>query len=560
MLKGQEWPDDVCHYMMEFLDSRFIIGTCMTISRQFHQVAKRIKLSLDFSEEFLSNEDFQAMCNCPNLTQLTSLNLEDNFKPERLEQLIPFENLTYLNVGRFSGIVESAQVLKNMTQLKYLTIGIDDCTSIEHLKELQSIDISYCKNVSNLLPELKHLSSFMMHLENVSDKLVDTMKSCESLKSLTCLKTRACKHPRIQEIFKSPQLVNLTNLDVSFSNYNIPLIIATNGMKQLQHLTVDGLMNADSCKAFGESENFEHLTTLQMNDNRLTADEIKPMFSFHNLTSLSLSRNNLQTEGAIFLANCPTLKNLTQLDLLENSILTEGLKAIACSEILKNLTSINLTRNRLDANAMIYFDSTNGCKLTCLKELNLSTNPIEDNGVKSLIQCDCLNNLSFLSLNMCLKTTDCAKYVLSNLKMKHLTHLDLGENSCINDECIEMLSSNPHMSSLTILNLEYCCLTDEGVKIMSNSVYMSNLWKLYLRFNRFVNFSFDSLPSLNSFGSKEVEEPNLTNQLLNYLANSPFIHKLRLLSVYGTKLDKNAIEMAQKSKNMRRCRIVYCNV
>ncbi len=124
------------------------------------------------------------------------------------------------------------------------------------------------------------------------------------------------------------------------------------------------------------------------------------------------------------LASCPHLANLTTLDLSQNPITNDGARALADSPHLTNLTG-----------------------------LNLSNSDIRDDGVQALMDSPYLLNLTSLDLSHNTLITDNSAWILAgSTSLRNLTSLDLSHTP-IGNEAARRLIASAHLVKLTALNL-----------------------------------------------------------------------------------------------------------
>jgi internalin A len=104
--------------------------------------------------------------------------------------------------------------------------------------------------------------------------------------------------------------------------------------------------------------------------------------------------------------------------------------------------------------------------LPALTALNLSAQPVTDQGVETLAGCstECggCPALTSLDIQSCEKLTNTAMWALRNLTT--LTSLDIGATG-IDDVGMLSLSTLP---ALTDLNIGYTSVTDEGLRALAN--------------------------------------------------------------------------------------------
>ena len=164
--------------------------------------------------------------------------------------------------------------------------------------------------------------------------------------------------------------------------------------------------------------------------------------SFQHITKLDLSNNKLGARGAKALAHAPHLKSLTALDLFYNDLRDAGVKALASSPKLKDLTALDLSHNTIgDEGAKALARSPH---LTRLTTLSLSLNHLGPQGAYALASCAHLNTLTTLNLIGNTIGAQGAKALAQSPHLRHLTTLHLNGNK-IGAQGAQALASSPYL-------------------------------------------------------------------------------------------------------------------
>ncbi len=252
------------------------------------------------------------------------------------------------------------------------------------------------------------------------------------------------------------------------------------------------------------------LTSLQIGGGihapELQALAASPLLA--SLTSLDLSHNAIDAEGARALANSPYLAQLTSLNLGGNSIGDTGLQALASSPHLANLKSLELDGNEISASGARALASSS--HLRQLTSLNLNSNRIGDAGLQALAGSRSLAGLRSLDIggNGIMAGV---RALASSPHLRQLTSLNLGGNN-IRDVGVEILAASPNLAEVRSLKLTDNYITDIGVRALAASPYTANLTDL-------------KLSNHMSIRGK------ISNEGARALANTPHLAKLRSLDL-----------------------------
>lgn len=93
------FPDDICFEILSFLNSEFIIKTCMMISKQWLSVVRnRVKLSL-FINKKLDDDQVKSFIECKLLNNITSLYLEGRIVTISLHKSITLMTQLKVTIG-----------------------------------------------------------------------------------------------------------------------------------------------------------------------------------------------------------------------------------------------------------------------------------------------------------------------------------------------------------------------------------------------------------------------------------------------------------------------------
>ncbi|WP_264711384.1 leucine-rich repeat domain-containing protein [Wolbachia endosymbiont (group A) of Andrena haemorrhoa] len=309
----------------------------------------------------------------------------------------------------------------------------------------------------------------------------------------------------------------------------------TGGLAKLGLYTPSSLMSGYidnrytiSTKAVKKLAQLKNLTSLDLSGNKIDDEGAKELAKLANLTSLDLSSNKIGYEGVKELAQ---LKNLTSLNLSGNKIGSEGVKELTK---LANLTSLSLVNCGIG-----YKDIGELAQLKNLTSLNLSSDKVSDKGVKELAK---LANLTSLSLISCLISV---KGVKELAQFTNLTSLDLSGNE-IGSEDVKELAKLTHLTSLSLAG---CGI---GCKGIGELAQFTNLTSLDLSGNEIGSEDVKELAKLTHLTSLSLAGCGIGCKGIGELAK---FANLTSLNLSGNKIDDEGLKALTKSsclKNLKK--------
>ena len=253
--------DDNVYHIMTFLELNFIIGTCMMVSKQWNEQARKVPIKLSLHS--VNNNPFVHL----NLTDLEVGGPKMNEFCDWIIDSPQMIHLTALKIrGEFMSPLgdESCERVANCPHLSNLTclklpmneIGNDGCKSIInslYLTKLRELDLSFNIFTGKALKEMEN-SSVMTNL---------TSLSLAGLYYTTS----------IQSLLTNANMCNLKKLDLSNLNYNY--------IRKLE-----------------AGSNLCNLTRLNLNNNRMKINTTTTVMQnkFPKLKYLDLSFNEINDE------------------------------------------------------------------------------------------------------------------------------------------------------------------------------------------------------------------------------------------------------------------------
>ena len=477
-----EIADDMVFHLLHFVDSNFIITTCLRVSKQWFEQSIRIPLRLHLQHNNMSKQ-LPSMLNCPIL----SIN-------QRLTQLHLSHNVL---CDEGAVCIASSPSVVNLIELdvSFACIGMAGAEAI---------------GSSSYLGRLTHLNM-----------------RCNRLNS-----------QGIGFIISSKVLRNLSYLDVMGNNENdFCRIKPSRFMKNLQTLIIghNEAYYRETCKltrSIVKSAHMGNLTILDFEESGLDSKSgvligSSPYLS--NLTHLFLGWNHIRDEGIQCIVSSPYLTKLKKLNVRSNQII-HGLEN---SQLLQ-LTSLDCALNFISASVEnLMMKNINFCNVQCLeldscgidpmaakaiasnpnftnlKRLNLSANRIRDDGFTSIVQSDTLINLTELLVDLNYIGLNGLKSIVGSCLLSHLNTLGLGFNE-FGSEGVVLLVNNPSLCNLICLDLSENRLDDEDAILIAGCQHFNNLTSLVVNNNckmgqRGILALHSGLPKLNDLKTTGIK-------------------------------------------------------
>ncbi|XP_028798189.1 receptor-like protein 7 [Neltuma alba] len=417
-----------------------------------------------------------------NLTQLTDLNLANNYFSGELSFLSNLQSLTSLDLSDnyFSGLLPNS--IGHLKSLDFLGLHYNQFhgpipTSFGNLTQLTNLNLAG-NTFSDVFGNLSNLKS----LDFSDNKLQGNFP--ESIFTLTYLSYLSLSSNNLSgsvNFYQFSKLQNLEYLDLS-SNKFLSLTFDNNLNYTIPNLDV---LHLDSCHItiLPKFIGLPNLQQLHLDDNKLQGLP-ESIFGFLNLSRLSLSSNNLR--GPISLHQFSKLQNLEYLDLSNNKFLSlsshndvhytiPNLAQLDLSSCnindfpkqlgdLQNVQRLNLSNNKIHGDIPQWFNNVGNGTLDTLDLSHNNLTSVEHLSMKNLRFLDLSFNL--LLGNLPIPSFDVEFFSVSNNKFSgHVS------------------SSFCNASSLEMLNLSHNNLSGHIPKCL---VALPNLESLDLQMNNFV--------------------------------------------------------------------------
>ena len=440
--------------------------------------------------------------NCTKLTRLTII-----YGPDKdYSAISKLNNLEVFN--RFAGndynrIIDALKHCKNLQDLAITNQAIADMSRIMELTNLKKLNLSL-----NNISKIKGLEN-MSDLEelNLKNNKITKIEGLESLKNLKILNLGNNQIIDITPLSANTKLMTLnlkTNpqIDGNRSNYTGEKLEALNKIGEI--LDRGGTINLDVDK-LGLFTNYK---VLDLSGQKL--ETLEPLEDLTQLTTLNLNDNKLTLEDEKSQGILGSMKNLTNLTLSNNQI--TNIKAI---NNLSNLKILYLSGNNNNVNLVEIEDIISNLDLTVSTE-----------SLKTIVNCD-INKITKLMLPSNSSLTE----IPDLSKFKKLTTLSLSSSSNIKD-----LNTISTITSLKILNLNQTNLHGRMIDFSK----LANLTNLSLKGNILWSEDLENLKALKN-------NTNLTIDLSN---NSIIDATALLELNPNTKIDlRNNINLSQESKD-----------
>lgn len=262
----------------------------------------------------------------------------------------------------------------------------------------------------------------------------------------------------LPEVFACPYLSRINDLKIHASYVGEPLARALARSKHLSGLRTLHLFRNrfedEGVRHLATSPMFANLEDLDLGDNGLTETSAHVLASSPHLSRikrLELRLNRLGPVGAEAIAGSERLPELIRVGLAENEIGAARIHTLTRSDGFFRVPILDLSSNELHASALqiIFHRAAGGVDpaTSRLRDLDLSNNPLLDNGVRVIAACERLANLRSLRLAGCQ----------------------------IGDEGLRALTVRPYLSNLVKLDLSNNPIGDAGCRALLEANYLPNL-------------------------------------------------------------------------------------
>lgn len=184
------------------------------------------------------------------------------------------------------------------------------------------------------------------------------------------------------------------------------------------------------------------------------------------LSALDVSRCDLSAIGFRDIVKSPHLTQLTSLVAFRNRFGDDGLAALAAAPLAGRLTVLELQNADVGDRGIRALTESPLLERVVGPGLNLSMNPISDDGAKALAGCEHLSPFTELILRDCRVGNLGAKALAESPYVAKLVYLDLWKNR-VGNPGAKSLAVSPHLGNLRELSLRDNAITDTGEKALT---------------------------------------------------------------------------------------------
>nr|CAG4708057.1 unnamed protein product [Naegleria fowleri] len=458
--------EDVWCEILSFLESKFVVLNCMTVSKQYMRVCLKVNLKLRIiNPKKPRHVLMKRLASSPYMKNLTELTCDriskyDAYDERSIRPILSSNYLTNLKslsiiAARISNLLDllthpKVKILSNLTQLNLRSNQLNNFHSEQlancsHFKNLQILNLSHnvlrCEGVQPIVesPFLSNLTHLNLKNNKIGNAGIHSIAESTHLLNLKTLNIayNEIGHEGFHALMNSSNISNLTYLNVSYSlldKESLTCLIkaSCSTANKLSKLTLSIWNNyeqiRDTCEPFpnltelklknvvdishhfSTFQFFNHLTSLTICFANLTTEHVKQLVMMKNsfsslsrLLTLNLSHNQIGNDGFKSIAISPSMKNLTHLNLSYNQL--DESCAMKCIQHLKNLTVLNLNDNKLGDEGCLKLTQVGHTKL---RWLGLSFNQVSDKGALALVVSSQSNlpNLSFIDMDCIYMTSD----------------------------------------------------------------------------------------------------------------------------------------------------------
>jgi uncharacterized protein (TIGR02996 family) len=327
-----------------------------------------------------------------------------------------------------------------------------------HLGALRSITLTWTQMTAAhaqalagwpTMPRMRHLE-----LTTRADEMLEALAGPGGLTSLERLRLRGpAKSAGLRALADAaPALTHLELSGESLTRDGLAALARPGRLPALSSLTVTRRGRAD---ALADAAVIERLSALEVNAPMMSGvlEELARGSGLARLRRLTLDGPDLSAHEAGLLASAP----------------------------LDALTHLHLDAD-LDAEAVGLLAASP--RLAGLRWLDLSSNPMGDEGAAALAASPHLRGLAYLDLGYCEIGPRGAAALAASPNLARLRYLSLTRNE-LGDDGVRALAASPHLGELRVLELVGVEAGEEGLRSLARSRGMGNLRRLEIYYNEF---------------------------------------------------------------------------
>ncbi|KAG2386830.1 hypothetical protein C9374_001865 [Naegleria lovaniensis] len=377
-------------------------------------------------------------------------------------------------------------------------------------------------------------------------------------------------HSVLQQLTSNQNKINITGLDllpaVKIKPKTLELIANSDAMNNLRRLNFNlnpGCSPHESIVSLATSKYMSNLTELQVEN--ITAFGIQILASSANMNQLKklafigcgVDRRAIKTIRDNKWIN----NNLTSLTFSETEVESEDIELLLSSELAKNLKQLVIECLTISENGIKAIAESSSCNLT---DLGLSCSDIGQKEIRLIATSPNLRNLTRLDLTCCNEPESGVKYLAESPYLKNLRTLMINDTSIKVDGIISITTSQ-NFSNLTELHMDMCDLLKKGVQFIANSSIMRNLKILRLN-NNLVSDGLISISHseyMSNLRELELSANDIETPAIITLCTSKFLKNLTRLDLSYNNIGSEggiAIANSENMKSLRFLNLEHCEI
>jgi uncharacterized protein (TIGR02996 family) len=404
-------------------------------------------------------------------------------KARQLFRLAPLRRLCVLGAVADPAALFALPQLARLTELDLPEAG---------LNYLGAHKLAACPFLANLTA-LSLDNNYLDEAHRIKDRGAAALAKSPHLARLTklCLRHNDITARGVAALAASPHLTRLTTLDLSsnyFGDEGAAALAATPSLASLTRLELQGCRLGPAGGAdLAASPHLANLTWLNLNWNRLGPDGATALARSPHLArlrTLKLESNDLGDLGVVALAESPHRCELTDLDLTENELTPEGMSRLLARAAWPKLRRLAFGANPLDDSVGAALAASP--LLAGLAELDAFAVNWTAKAVQRLTASGALGNLTSLELSSNPVGDEGAKALAGCSQLARLRHLGLYGNEeelLIDDGGARAIAEARHWTGLESLALDSNAIGDEGALALARSPTLAGLRSLHMEGN-----------------------------------------------------------------------------
>lgn len=299
----------------------------------------------------------------------------------------------------------------------------------------------------------------LMHLRELSitggwwtPQLPDRFLSTEVFARIESLTLTKCFFGfEMSEFVETPLMQGLKRLELSQSRLgrdDLPVLVSAPALSQLTHFALDGRTFADEIAAMVQAWGLSQLEHFCLKHHSNPNTELLNVLP-ETLRTLSLEGCEA-TKNISAIANSSALSNLHHLRLKDCYMYEHAIQALAASPYLHHLKSLDLSHNWMPYSS-----------------------------IRAIVESVIMHGVERLNLSRCLMRPVDMVTFSEGMYIQHIRHLDVSGNP-IGDEGAEALATSPGLERLRSLDVRECELSVLGVRTLTQADFFAQLESLHI--------------------------------------------------------------------------------